>query len=54
MSANLLQVGSKRRRTKAQIEEEKQVKLYEEAKLEEKLAEFDNLQQKFDMMEQAK
>ena len=44
MSANLLQVGSKRRRTKAQIEEEKQLKLYEEAKLEEKLADYDDLQ----------
>ena len=54
MSANLLQVGSKRRRTKAQIEEEKQLKLFEEAKVEEKLAKFDVLQQKFEMMEQAK
>ena len=44
MSANLLQVGSKRRRTKAQIEEEKQLKLYEEVKLEEKLADYDDLQ----------
>ena len=44
VSANLLQVGSKRRRTKAQIEEEKQLKLFEEAKVEEKLAEFDVLQ----------
>ena len=44
MSANLLQVGSKRRRIKAQIEEEKQLKLYEEAKLEEKLADYDDLQ----------
>ena len=54
MSANLLQIGSKRRRTKAQIEEEKQLKLYQEAQIEEKLASFDDLQQKCDMLEQAK
>ena len=54
MSANLLQIGSKRRRTKAQIEEEKQLKLEKEAMVEEKLADYDVLQQKFDILEQAK
>ena len=54
ISANLLQAGSKRRRTKAQIEADKQAKLYEEQMIANKLANFDLLQDKVDELEQQK
>ena len=43
VSANLLQAGSKRRRTKLEIEADKQAKLHEEQQIEIKLAEYDTL-----------
>ena len=52
ISANLLQVGSKRRRTKAQIAADKQAKLFEEQQVAAKLADYDSLQQRFDVVEQ--
>ena len=54
VSANLLQAGSKRRRTKLEIEADKQAKLFQEQEIENKLAEFDSLQQKYEQIEQEK
>ena len=48
VSANLLQAGSKRRRTKAQIEADKQAKQDEEQQTAAKLARIDALQEKVD------
>ena len=50
----MLQVGSKRRRTKHEIEADKQAKLFEEQTIENKLAEYDSLQQKYEQIEQEK
>ena len=50
----MLQAGSKRRRTKKQIELDKQAKLHEEQQIQQKLNEADMLQQKCDQLEQDK
>ena len=50
----MLQVGSKRRRTKKQIELDKQAKLLEEQQLQQRLDEYDLLKQKCLEMEQEK
>jgi hypothetical protein len=50
-SANLLQKGSKRRRTKRQIEAEKEAAMQEEMQKQAKLAQFDVLQAKVQEME---
>ena len=50
----MLQVGSKRRRTKKQIELDKQAKLHEEQQLQQRLDEYDLLKQKCLEMEQEK
>ena len=54
MSANLLQVGSKRRRTKQQIKDEKEAEKLKEQKIAAKLANYDVLQTKVKMMENDK
>ena len=51
ISANLLQSGSKRRRTKQQIEDEKQAKLLKQQEDAAKVAQYDALQMKVQMME---
>ena len=50
----MLQLGSKRSRTKKQIELDKQAKLHEEQLLQQKLDEYDLLQLKCQEMEQEK
>ena len=52
ISANLLQTGSKRRRTKQQIEDEKQAQQLKAQQDAAKVAQYDNLQLKVQMMEQ--
>ena len=52
ISANLLQSGSKRRRTKAQIEAEKEEAMVKEQSIQAKLAQYDILQEKVRIMEQ--
>ena len=54
VSANLLQVGSKRRRTKQQIKDEKEAEKLKEQKIAAKLANYDVLQTKVKMMENDK
>ena len=48
----MLQAGSKRRRTKAQIQEEKEAAFIKEQQVAAKLASYDALQQKVSMMEE--
>ena len=50
-SANLLQSGSKRRRTKKQIEAEKQAQLLKEQQQQARLANYDAMQAKMQMLE---
>lgn len=52
MSANLLQTGSKRRRTKAQIEAEKEEAMVKEQSTQAKLAQYHILQEKVRIMEE--
>ena len=52
MSANLLQVGSKRRRTKQQIADEFEASKRKEQKIAARMANYDVLEKKIDMMAQ--
>ena len=54
ISANLLQTGSKRRRTKQQIADEKAAKEKEELQMAAKLAQYDILEHKVREMEKNK
>ena len=52
VSANLLQVGSKRRRTKQQIADEFEASKRKEQKIAARMANYDVLEKKIDMMAQ--
>ena len=51
MSASLLQTESKRRRTKQQIKDEKEAELLKQQQIAAKLAQYDVLQHKVQMLE---
>ena len=52
ISVNLLSTGSKRKRTKQQIEDEKQANFLKEQQIAAKLENYEVLQQKVQMMEE--
>ena len=52
IGANLLKVGSKRRRTKNEIEEEKQEKVLKQQKLEEDMQELADLRRRVNQAEE--
>ena len=53
VGVNLLKVGAKRRRTKQEIQDEKDEELAREQAIQDKMAMFDQMQQKISQLEQS-